>query len=206
MPTKPPVRVRPDDDELLHDAEVREERAVVRADEDVRRLHVAVHEPARVRGIERRCDLRDDAERTAYRQPPLGDEQRLEVAPVDVLHRDVEHVVCLAGVVDRDDARVVERGGEPRLAEEPLAEVGLAERRGEELQCGGAAEPHVLGAVDDARPALADRLDEAVPADLRVDPPVPHRDELYNHYEPTAKVALTTAVTSFRRDEVSFTP
>jgi hypothetical protein len=39
----------------------------------------------------------------------------------------------------------------------------------------------VLRAVDDARSALADRLDEAVPADLRVDPPIPHRDEFYNH-------------------------
>src|SRR6185437_1809404 len=136
----------------------------------------------------------------------LCDEQRLQVAPVDVLHRDVEDVVGLAGVVDRDDAGMVEGGREPRLAQETLAEVGLAERRGEELERGGAPEPDVLRAVHDAGAALADRLDEPVAADLRVDPPVTHRDELYNHYEPTAKVALTTAVTSFSRDEVSFTP
>ena len=102
--------------------------------------------------------------------------------------------------------RVVEPGCQPRLAQEPLAEVGLAERRGEELERGRPSEPNVLGAVDDARSAFADRLDQPVPANLGVDPPVPHRDELYNHYVPTAKVAVTTAVTSFRREEVSFTP
>ena len=42
-------------------------------------------------------------------------------------------------------------------------------------------EPNVLGAVDDARPAFADRLDQAVSPNLGVDPPVVHRDELYRH-------------------------
>ena len=175
------MRVRPDDDSSFTTPKSERKARSFGADEDVRRLHVAVDEPARVRRVERGGDLRDDAERAAHRQPSLGDEQRLQVAAVDVLHRDVEHVVGLARVVDGDDARVVERRGEPRLAQEPLAEVGLAERRGEELQRGGASEPNVLGAVDDARPAFADRLDQPVPADLGVDPPVPHRDELYNH-------------------------
>ena len=67
-------------------------------------------------------------ERAPQRQPALADEQRLEVAALDAGHRDVEEAVVLAGVVDRDDAGMVERGGELRLAQEPLAEVGLAER------------------------------------------------------------------------------
>ena len=59
---------------------------------------------------------------------PSLDEQRLQVAAVDVGHRDVEEPVLLAGVVDRDDAGMVERRRELRLAQEPLAAVGLAER------------------------------------------------------------------------------
>ena len=46
----------------------------------------------------------------------------LRVGAVDVAHRDPEDAVFLAGLVDRDDVRMVERGREPRLAREPLAE------------------------------------------------------------------------------------
>jgi hypothetical protein len=38
----------------------------------------------------------------------------------------------------------------------------------------------VLGAVHDARAAVADRLDDPVAADEGVDPPV-HRVDFYNH-------------------------
>lgn len=44
-----------------------------------------------------------------------------EVA-VDQAHRDVEDTLPVAGVVDRDDVRVVDRRGGPRLSNETLAE------------------------------------------------------------------------------------
>ena len=47
----------------------------------------------------------------------------LERAPVEVLHRDVVRVLGLAAVVDRDDVRMVQRGGVLRLAPEPLDEL-----------------------------------------------------------------------------------
>ena len=68
-------------------------------------------------------------------------EERLQVDAVDAGHRDVEQAALLARVVDRDDARVVERRGELRLAQEPLAEVGLAERGREQLERRRASEP-----------------------------------------------------------------
>ena len=46
----------------------------------------------------------------------------LQVAALDQPHRDDQLAVLLAGVVDRDDARMVEPGREARLAQEPLAE------------------------------------------------------------------------------------
>ena len=160
---------RPVRPELLRDAEVGEEDAIVVADEDVRGLHVAMDEPAYVGRVERRAHLRGDAERCPERKAPLGCQQRLQVDPVHAGHGDVEEVALLAGVVDRDDARVVERGGELRLAQEPLAEVGLAERGREQLEGGRPAEPDVLGAVDDARRALAERLDDAIAPELGAD-------------------------------------
>src|SRR5439155_25880073 len=55
--------------EILDDAEVGEVRAIVVRDQAVRRLHVAVDEPARVRGVEGRPDLADDAERAPQGEP-----------------------------------------------------------------------------------------------------------------------------------------
>src|SRR6266487_2481939 len=51
--------------ELLDDAEVGKVRAVVRGNEDVGRLHVAVDETACMRGIEGGADLTGDAQSAA---------------------------------------------------------------------------------------------------------------------------------------------
>ena len=64
---------------------------------------------------------------------------------------------------------MVERGREPGLAQEAVAEVGVAEARREELQRGPAAEAHVLGAVDDACAAAAELLDDPIAAELGAD-------------------------------------
>ena len=155
--------------ELLDRAEVRQVRAVVRADEDVRRLDVAVNEPARMGGVQRGRDLAGDRERAPHGQPALLGDQRLQVGPLDAGHRDPEEVVVLARVVDRDDVGVVERGREPRLAQEAVAEVGFAEPRREELQRGPAPQAYVLGPVDDAGAAATELLDDPVAAELGAD-------------------------------------
>ena len=79
------------------------------------------------------CASRCDRARGLERR--LLVEQTGEVGAVDVAHRDVELPVGLAGVVDREDVRVIERGRQLALDEEPLAEalVGRQFRR-EQLQ------------------------------------------------------------------------
>jgi hypothetical protein len=130
-------------------------------------------------GVEGRTDLADDSQRTPRRQASLLLHERLQVAALDARHRDVEESVLLPCVVDRNDARVVERGRDLGLAQETLAEIGLAQPRREELERGRPLQPHVLGPVDDARPAAPQRLHEAVAAELRSDPPIDrHRGEL----------------------------
>ena len=69
----------------------------------------------------------DDLQRPPRHQPALGRQHLLEGAAVDELHDDVGQLFAgraalLAGVVDGDDRRVVERGRVLRLAAEPQLE------------------------------------------------------------------------------------
>ena len=96
-------------------------RPRMRIDEHVGRLHVAMHETARMCGIQGTRDLRDDADRV--RRIEVGVLQTsLQIAPFHVPHRDEEEVVSRPGLVDGDDVRVVNRGGELRLAQKADSE------------------------------------------------------------------------------------
>ena len=92
-------------------------------------------ETALVGRVERLRHLARDRDRASRLQPALAAQQRAQVGAVDEAHRDEKPTARLARLVDRDDVRVVERRGEPRLAEHPLAEplVG-AELEPEQLQ------------------------------------------------------------------------
>jgi hypothetical protein len=137
-------------------------------DQHVRGLDVAVHEAGGVRGVEGAADLRDDRGRPARREPPLAAQERVEVRARDVAHDQVEVAVLLAGAVDRDHVRVVDRRGQPRLALE-----ALAERRvrgavgGDQLQRDRPAEAKLRRAVDDAHAAGAEQLLDAAAGELR---------------------------------------
>ena len=82
------------------------------------RLDVAVHEPARVRGVERVGDLAEQAERAPRVDAALA-QQLGERRPVDELHRQVQAVLGLAGLVDGHDVRVLERRLRAALAAQP---------------------------------------------------------------------------------------
>jgi hypothetical protein len=139
-------------------------------DQDVRRLHVAVHEPVCVGDVQRACDLPADAD-AALRFQRAVPKQRLQVGAADQPHGDVELATDLPRVVDRDDVRMLERGGEARLAQEPLAErYVLRQLRREQLQRDVAIEGEVARAVDDAHSAAAKNFVEPVASELGADP------------------------------------
>ena len=102
-------------------------------EEDVRGLDVAVDEPARVRSVERARDLATDGERPLRLERAFLGEQRLQFAAGDVAHSQVELPVDLAGVVDRDNVRVLERSCNLRLRQEPLAEARMMLRETQRL-------------------------------------------------------------------------
>ena len=139
---------------------------------DVRGLDVAVDEPALVCEVERLRDLGAENER-ALGIERTGPQERLHVAALDVAHRDEQMPALLADVVDRDDVRVLERGGVLRLAQEALAEgVVLGQLGREQLQRNVPLQARVVRTVDDAHAAAADELLDAKAQELAADPRV----------------------------------
>ena len=124
----------------------------------------------RVGVVERVGDRTENAKRPLWLELPFAEEKRSQVAPLDVAHGDVELPIDLAGVVDRDHARMVEAGGQLRLAQEPLAKALVVRQLGrEQLQRRGPLQPHLLGQVDDAHPAPAEQPFDAVARELAPD-------------------------------------
>ena len=156
-----PAGVRGVSAELLRDPEVGQVRVVAVVEEHVRGLHVAVDERPPVRGVEGVGHLGQDAKRSLRAQLALAVEDASEVVALDEAHRQVELPVVLAGLVDRDHVRMVERGGEAWLAQEAGTErLVLGQLRRDQLQRDRALERQVDRPVDDAHAAAADqRLD-----------------------------------------------
>ena len=152
----------------LGQPEVGQVRVVLGAEQDVRRLDVAMHEPVRMCGIQRAADLRDDLRRARRLERALGAHERPQVRPVDVAHDDEQHALALARVIDRDHVRVLDRRRRLGLRDEARAEVGLlGERRGDDLQRDDAVEVEVPRAVHDAHPAASgEPLDAMVDEDV----------------------------------------
>ncbi len=114
-------------------------------------------------------------DRALRRQRPLAGDQPAQVAALDQAHRDDQLAVLLAGVVDGDDAGVVEAGGEPRLAQEALAEALLVDQlAGDHLQRHGTVERQLRRPVDDAHAAAGDQRVDAVAGEHGADCGVCH--------------------------------
>jgi len=120
-----------------------------------------VDEAGGVRGVERGGDLADDPRRARRRERPLAADERADVVAVHEAHRDVRDALLLARVVDGDHVRVVDRGRDARLAQEPRAHVGVLDQRGRDhLHRHRALQRELPRAVHHAHAAApGDRLD-----------------------------------------------
>ena len=126
--------------DALRDAEVGDARDAVDADQHVLRRHVAVHEADRlaalvdrlVRGVQAGARVEDDADGDAGRQPLArarpGPHQLAERRALDVVHHELHGVAHGLDVAHVDDVRVVDARGEPRLAQERVAEAVVLEQ------------------------------------------------------------------------------
>jgi len=100
------------------------DRLGLRLQQDVGRLDVAVDDPSAVRRVQRRRDLFDDGHR-ALRIDGATVEDLGQGRAADMSHGDVEDAVRLAGLVHRDDVRMIQVRRGPRLVGEPLPERGV---------------------------------------------------------------------------------
>jgi hypothetical protein len=86
-----------------------------------------------------------------------------EVAAVDVLHHQERLLTGVDVVVDADDVVVRQRGERPRLAVEPLPQLGVTRDEGaQRLDRNIALERAVAGAPDDTHAPLAHLLEQRV--------------------------------------------
>ncbi len=146
--------------EALGDPEVGEQHSAVGGDEDVARLHVAVHHSCLVGRIERTGNARADVDRELGAELLLLVEQLTQALAVDELHHDGLTAVVLDRVVHRHDVRMVQLGDGDRLTTESFGHDGIGREIGfqqldrhlaRERQVG--AEPH-LGHASLREPTL----------------------------------------------------
>ena len=139
-----------------------------RADHDVGRLEVAMHDAAGVGVGHRLAHLLEggDEPPAVGRRVGPRPQQLLESFPLDELHGQIRPAVGQgAEVVDGGDVRVLEQAGDPRLVDEPAGGVGiLGEPILEHLDGDLAAEGGVGGQEYDAHPAAGDLVPEDVAA------------------------------------------
>ena len=132
------------------------------ADHDVGRLEVPVKNAGGVCGCQRVRDLNGVAERGADTQPAAAN-QMSERGARDVLHRDEVDAVGLPDLINRDDVRMIQGGSGSGLLNEALTSLSIDRAiRLEQLDRDGPAEARIDGAVDDAHPAFAERLQDLV--------------------------------------------
>ena len=144
----------------LGQAEVGEVTVLLAAgarDQDVRGLHVTVDEPLLVGRVQRLGNLLEQRDRANGVECAFLREQVSQIRAVDVAHGEEQRAVLLSRVEDRDDMRVVERGGNARLAQEALAEAAVIGKVGcDHLERHLAPEALFLSAIDRAHSSSAD--------------------------------------------------
>ena len=155
--------------EELHQAEVEHLDEVVIVvlpqEHDVGRLQVAVDDPQRMRLSQRAADLLRHVDDALLRERALLLHRLRQRAAVEELHGDEEDAVLGAPVVvEGDGVGVRQPGGDRRLEEEALVEIGIAVVAGaEDLEGHHPVERRLQRLVDAAHATLPDRLDDAVP-------------------------------------------
>ena len=163
-------------------------RRLLTGHQHVRGLHVQMDETTFVQRVQRIGDLLEQPHRTLWVHRLTTDPAR-QIRTVDKPHRDVQHSVEFAEVVDRHDVGVIDRRGVASLVDEPLAKLRIRpEVLADDLQRHLAAEPHIRGAVHHTHTALAEHTVDAIVAEFGPDE-VPRR--VASHTGRIIRAALT---------------
>ena len=112
--------------DLLGESEVRQINVFAGIEQHVRRLYIPVDEASFMRGIEAASDFRRQPGSTRWRERSLDRKELRKVGAGDIAHRDIEMAVGFAGLKDRNDVRMIDRGGQLRLPLESFLELRIA--------------------------------------------------------------------------------
>lgn len=145
----------------MGESEVGDAHPSIATHEQIRRLHIAVHDARCVGGSESFGGLeicRDDGSECEWLGTgALTLEQR---AAVDILHHEEDEAVVLADLVHDNDVRVGEPSECPGFAMQPSEIVGIG-ARAQELHRDRTIEGRIAGAVHLTRSAGSDRAEVA---------------------------------------------
>ena len=121
-------------------------------------------DPELVRGVAPERDLAEDRDRAGLREAAFSLDDRPQVLPRHVLHRDVREVAAHPEVVDAGHVRVLDLPVEVDLPLEPLEELLVVRLPvgGEHLDRDDLLEVQVLRLEDDAHAAAADGFEPSV--------------------------------------------
>jgi hypothetical protein len=149
----------------LGEAEVGDLGRAVAGEQHVGGLEITMDDAALVGVLDRLSDALDQLGRPPRRQGAVA-EGVGQAAAGDQLQRQERLPAGLAGLVDLDDVRVLERGDGLGLDPEPrpLRRAGAGPQ--DHLQSHRPPQPSLPGLVDDAHAAVADDLDDLVAVDL----------------------------------------
>jgi hypothetical protein len=127
-----------------------------------------MHDARRVRVRDRRKNRKEHFGCPRHIEPPLGNEKGSERRPVHELHDEIRTLALETDVVDIDNVRMIEAGGDAPLPGE--ARDGYlvgAKLRVKHLQRDALAEIRVLGLVDASRCAPPELSENAIAPDER---------------------------------------
>jgi hypothetical protein len=150
---------------VLGHSEIQNLHLIPIRDHNVAGFQIAMHDVLLVNVGQRFSDLTGNVDRLVHRQTAAS-EAAGERFAFEVLHHEVGEIPLAAHVVHTADTRMLEPRDGLRLAIEPLATFGrFIAASGEDLDCHGPVQSHVIGAIDLAHAALAERRHDFVRAE-----------------------------------------
>ncbi len=165
------VERRPDEavgaGKLLAGAEIHEHQAPAALAHDVLGLDVAVQQPGAVHRRQRRAQIQADEGRFARAKWPARLNGLLERLAAHELHPQADAAVVLLGTIHLHDVPMTHTREPARLVEQPPVSFGMVPLVVQQLERDFTVQRRIPRAVDLARRALADAIEERQASPMR---------------------------------------
>ena len=152
---------------LVNESEINQVYKIFADHQQVRRLHIAVHQPGLVRRIQRCGNLFDHPHGLLRTHRSIALENLVQIDAVDDRHHQIQAPVELTGLVNRDDVRAGQPGRRIGLAAKSLLKARLGGQfRLQQLDGHITAQRGVVGPIDRAHAALTELFEKPIATEL----------------------------------------